>query len=197
MKFKKIMKKLFLLLIFTQLTYSQSEMELPYYEIPEYPETYSSANIMSRMIDGLGFRFYWATEGLVKSDLDYKISKDSRSTLETIRHIHSLSLMILNAVLNKPNESKSNTDFDYKSLRENTLLNIKRSSEIVSKSNDLSELKIIFNGSNGKSEYPLWNLINGPIEDAIWHSGQVVAFRRASGNPINSKISVFTGKVKD
>ena len=197
MKFKKIMKKLFLLLIFTQLTYSQSEMELPYYEIPEYPETYSSANIMSRMIDGLGFRFYWATEGLVKSDLEYKISKDSRSTIETITHIHSLSVMILNAVLIKPNDYESAAELDYETLRKNTLLNIKRSSEIISKTNNLSKLKIIFNRNNGKSEYPLWNLINGPIEDAIWHSGQVVAFRRASGNPINSKISVFTGKVKN
>ena len=191
------MKKLLLLLIFTQLTFSQSKMEIPYYQISEYPDTYSSENIMYRMIDGLGFRYYWASEGLTKTDLDFKISKDSRSTMETIRHIHSLSLMILNAVLNKPNESKSNTDLDYKSLRENTLSNIKRSSETVSKSKDLSNLKIIFNRDGNRSEFPLWNLINGPIQDAVWHSGQVVAFRRASGNPINSKISVFTGKVND
>jgi hypothetical protein len=91
----------------------------------------------------------------------------------------------------------NDTELDYETLRKNTLLNIKRSSEVISKTNDLSKLKIIFNRTSGKSEYPLWNLINGPIEDAIWHSGQVVAFRRASGNPINSKISVFTGKVKD
>ena len=115
------MRKLLLLLVFTQLAFSQSKMEIPYYQISEYPDTYSSVNIMSRMIDGLGFRYYWASEGLTKTDLDFKISKDSRSTMETIRHIHSLSLMILNAVLNKPNESKSNTDLDYKSLRENTL----------------------------------------------------------------------------
>ena len=191
------MKNLFLLLMLTQLTYSQSEMELPYYEIPEYPENYTSENIMSRMIDGLGFRFYWATEGLVKSDLDYKLSIDSRTTIETIAHIHSLSVMILNTVLIQPNDFVNDTELDYETLRKNTLLNIKRSSEVISKTNDLSKLKIIFNRTSGKSEYPLWNLINGPIEDAIWHSGQVVAFRRASGNPINSKISVFTGKVKD
>ena len=52
-------------------------------------------------------------------------------------------------------------------------------------------------GLYNRSEFPLWNLINGPIQDAVWHSGQVVAFRRASGNPINSKISVFNGKVND
>ena len=158
-------------------------------------ESYTAQNTVARMIDGLGFRYYWASEGLTKKDLDFKISKDSRSTMETIRHIHSLSLMILNAVLNKPNESKSNTDFDYKSLRENTLLNIKRSSEIVSKSNDLSELKIILNrNGENKITLPFWNHINGPISDAIWHSGQIVTNRRASGNPINPKVNVFIGK---
>lgn len=190
------MKKLFLFLIFTQLTFSQSKMDLPYYEISEYPETYSSVNIISRMIDGLGFRFYWASEKLTKTDLDYKISKDSRSTIETINHIHSLSVMILNAVLNKTNDIKEEKNLDYETLRRNTLLNFKRSSEIISKSENLSSLKIIFNKGGKISEFPLWNLINGPIEDAVWHTGQVVAFRRANGNPISSKISVFTGKVK-
>ena len=48
-----------------------------------------------------------------------------------------------------------------------------------------------------KVEFPFWNQLNGPIEDAVWHSGQIVAFRRASGNPISKKISVFTGKVRE
>ena len=46
-------------------------------------------------------------------------------------------------------------------------------------------------------EFPFWNQLNGPIEDAVWHCGQIVAFRRASGNPISKKISVFTGKVNE
>ena len=191
------MKKIFSILIFTQLTFSQSQMELPYQEIPEYPETYTSANIISRMIDGLGFRYYWASEGLMKNDLDFKISKDSRSTMETIVHLHSLSLMILNAVSNQPNTSNDNSNLNFKNLRERTLLNFKHSSEIISKSKDLSTLKITFKRGVEISEFPLWNLINGPIEDAVWHTGQIVSFRRASGNPINSNISVFTGKVKN
>ena len=28
----------------------------------------------------------------------------------------------------------------------------------------------------------------------LWHCGQVVTNRRASGNPINSKVNVFVGK---
>lgn len=40
-------------------------------------------------------------------------------------------------------------------------------------------------------------MLNGPIADALWHVGQVVSFRRSSGNPFNSKVSVFSGKVRE
>ena len=47
------------------------------------------------------------------------------------------------------------------------------------------------------TEVPFWNIINGPIADALWHCGQVVMLRRASGNPFNAKVNVFKGKVSD
>ena len=62
---------------------------------------------------------------------------------------------------------------------------------------DLEELKIKFVSKNGTSKYPFWDLINGPIEDAVWHSGQLVSFRRSSGNPMNPKVNFLTGKVRD
>ena len=52
--------------------------------------------------------------------------------------------------------------------------------------------KIIF----GDKAYPFWNAINGPIADALWHCGQIVSFRRSSGNPFPKGVSVFTGKVR-
>tara|TARA_B100001057_G_C22633209_1_gene865224 strand:+ start:720 stop:932 length:213 start_codon:yes stop_codon:yes gene_type:complete len=38
--------------------------ELPFYSIPSEAEYYTTANTITRMIEGLGFRYYWATEGL-------------------------------------------------------------------------------------------------------------------------------------
>jgi hypothetical protein len=43
-------------------------------------------------------------------------------------------------------------------------------------------------------EFPFWNQINGPISDALWHCGQVVMNRRASGNPLQLGVNVFVGK---
>ena len=60
----------------------------------------------------------------------------------------------------------------------------------------LDEFDIVFINGERKTEFPFWNLLNGPIADALWHVGQVVTFRRSSGNPFNAKASVLTGKLR-
>ena len=81
---------------------AQSE-ELPYYSIPDAPDSYDAHNVAARMVDGLGYRYFWATEGLREEDLSYRPSETSRTTMETIEHIYGLSKTIINASLSKPN----------------------------------------------------------------------------------------------
>jgi hypothetical protein len=174
-----------------------SQENLPFYEISNYPESYSEAEIVGRIIDGLGFRYYWATEGLTEEDLNFRLPNDSRSSIETIVHIYDLSNMILNTALNSPVEKKSIEGMEFKEIREKTLFNLKEASDIFKKTKNFDDYSIVFLRNSKKVEYPFWNQLNGPIEDAVWHCGQIVAFRRASGNPISKKISVFTGKVRE
>tara|TARA_B100000029_G_scaffold513325_1_gene612575 strand:- start:1087 stop:1665 length:579 start_codon:yes stop_codon:yes gene_type:complete len=191
------MKKIFLLLLVTPLIMNSQE-KLPFYEISDYPESYSQAAMVGRMIDGLGFRYYWATEGLTDKDLNFRLPNESRSSYETIIHIYDLSKMILNTALNLPIDMNPNEGMEFKEARENTLNNLKKASEIFKKTDNFDELKITFlRGDSEKVQFPFWNQLNGPIEDAVWHCGQIVAYRRASGNPISKKISVFTGKVNE
>ena len=75
---------------------------------------------------------------------------------------------------------------DYQGLREKTLNNLKYVFNKLKVTEDLSTLTITLNQGGNKMSFPFWNMINGPIADAIWHCGQVVTNRRASGNPINS-----------
>jgi hypothetical protein len=171
--------------------------KLPYYEIPEYPERYNQGTVAARMIDGLGFRYYWATEGLRTEDLNFKPSEEARTSEETIDHILGLSNVIVNSTINKTNENTDFAGLTFHQKRKMTLENLKKAADILRDSEDLSQFKIIFKGENGSREFPFWNQINGPIEDAIWHCGQVVSFRRSSGNPFNSKASVFTGKLRE
>ena len=191
------MRYLFVFLLSLTFLNMNSQENLPFYEIPDYPESYSEAGIVGRMIDGLGFRYYWATEGLTDTDLAYKLPNGSRSSMETIIHIYDLSNMILYTALNSPIEMMSTEGMGFKEIRKNTLLNLKQASDIIKKTKNFEDLSIIFLRNDKKIKFPFWNQLNGPIEDAVWHCGQVVAFRRASGNPISNKISVFTGKVQE
>ena len=73
------MKSIYFFLLIT-LSMNAQQDQLPFYEIGEYPSEYSSTSIVSRMIEGLGYRFYLSTESLKEEDLNYKPSQDSRST---------------------------------------------------------------------------------------------------------------------
>ena len=53
------------------------------------------------MIQGLGFRYHWATEGLRAEDLEYRPTKEAQSTLGTLQHIYGLTKTILNAAKNE------------------------------------------------------------------------------------------------
>ena len=66
-----------------------------------------------------------------------------------------------------------------------------------SSSDDLEDYMVRFESADKFSEFPFWNLLNGPIADAINHVGQVVSFRRSSGNPIHPGVRVFIGKTKE
>ncbi|UZO79678.1 hypothetical protein NBT05_12020 [Aquimarina sp. ERC-38] len=61
---------------------------LPYVQIPNTPENYTSGTVISRMIDGLGYRYYWATEGLREEDLAFQPSEEAQSSFQTIVHIY-------------------------------------------------------------------------------------------------------------
>lgn len=178
------------------ITNSQNE-ELPYYEIPDYPANYNECTVITRLIDGLGFRYYWATEGLRDKDLAFKPSEGGRTTSETVDHIYGLTKTIINSALKKPNIPTEEAEMTFAEKRAKTLNLLKQAADIFRKSDDLSEFTMVFVRGENTTEYPFWNQINGQISDALWHVGQVITHRRTSGNPFNSKVSVLQGKVRD
>ena len=179
---------------------STTSSDLPYYQIPDYPAEYTAETVAARMVDGLGFRYFWATEGLREEDLAFKPSEGARTSSETIDHILGLTNIILNSVLKEPNiRSTEQPKLSFDEKRKKTLENIKQTSDILkaAKPGELQDFQMVFKNGENTSEYPFWNQINGPISDAIWHVGQVVTHRRSSGNPFNSKVSVLRGRVRD
>jgi hypothetical protein len=173
---------------------------LPYYEIPPQPESFSAGAVASRFVDGLGFRYYWATEELRPEDLSFRPSKEARTSEETIAHIYGLSKIIVNSTTKTVNLSDGENEkiLPFEEMRRRTLENLKKASDILRTSTDqqMNDYKVVFKRDGKISEFPFWNQINGPIADCLWHVGQVVTFRRSSGNPFTEKVSVFSGTVR-
>lgn len=171
------------------------ESKLPYHQIPDYPEEYNEYTVAARFVDGLGFRYYWATEGLKDEDLDYRPAEDVRTIRETLDHIYGLSKTIINSVKSKLNVSEEE-ELTLKELRKLTLENIHMASKILKdgKDSEMDDYKILFGKEDNIREFPFWNMMNGPVEDAVYHTGQVVAFRRAAGNPIPTGVRFLLGE---
>ena len=193
------MKSVFFILLGLYHLTIMSQTREYFKDISEYPTEINNGNIISRMINGLGYRYYWATENLKENDLMYRPSKDAYSTKETIVHIFTLSKTVYNTTLSKINE-RPDTDIpnDYESIRSETLQFLEKASKNFSNLNgkELDEMKIKFNRGGTIKSFPIWNLLNGPIADAIYHTGQIVSFRRTTGNPIDSSVNVFMGSYR-
>ncbi len=82
-------------------------------------------------------------------------------------------------------------------LRNGTLKNLKIVYDMLNENADISQMQVRLNLNGQSLAFPFWNAINGPISDSLWHTGQIVSFRRASGNPINPKVNVFIGKTME
>jgi len=173
---------------------------LPFYQIPEAPDSYTAESVAARMVDGLGYRYFWATQGLTQLDLDYKPSDDTRTIRETLEHIDGLAQGIANATLQKPNvRGAAKVEITWEEQRLLTLNNLKSASDILHQVSEgsLEKFDIVFQRGEKSSSFPFWNLINGQISDALWHTGQIVMMRRAAGNPIPPGVNVFLGKTSE
>ena len=197
------MKKLLLLFAAFVASYAvQAESDKPYYyQIPEAPDSYSGPNVAARLVDGLGFRFFWATEGLRAEDLAYSPGEERRSIENTIDHIFTLTLIAANATRGEttvfPVDLKG---MSFAEKRAGALANIKTASVNLkgATEQDMESFKMAFQyPDGGTGEYPFWNEVNGPIADALWHCGQIVSFRRSSGNPLQSNLSLLEGRLRE
>lgn len=180
----------------TAMLYGQARSTDFFYQIPENPEDYTAGTVAGRIVDGLGFRYYWATEGLTKEDLLFRPSEEARSIEETVDHILSLSDVILNSVNEQPSKGVTMDGMTFEAKRSQTLENIMNTSLLLkgATDEDLTRFNMVFSET---IQYPFWNMLNGPIADAINHVGQIITLRRTNGNPINQNISVLQGTVKD
>jgi len=157
--------------------------ELPYYLIPDPPDTVSGVSVLIRLIDGLGFRFRWATEGLREHDYHFRPDAQCMSIKELIEHIWGLINLITVSLTGDRANKSDNINLVRKSVLD--MIVDLRKTLLYMNDNELKHARI--------HGHPFWHFINGPFADALTHVGQINSFRRLAGNP-TPDVDVFTGK---
>jgi len=175
------------------------QMDTHYQQLPKPPKTVNGISVLKRQVQGLGFRYYWGTEGLTPNELQFRTTREARTVRETLEHIYFLCVTVQNTVSQTDaNRFDDVTDVSWEALRAATLVAIKAAEQHLETidENALEEQDVIF-ASGLKTDFRFLYLINGPLSDALTHVGQVVSFRRAAGNPQPKGVNVFTGIKKE
>ncbi|MFC1606354.1 DinB family protein [Candidatus Latescibacterota bacterium] len=144
-----------------------------YHSMPVIPDEISAGNIICRMLAGMGFRFYWATDELTEETYAFQPCEGARSIGETVEHIWDL----LNWIYRTTGTAGKIKPSGAQHLRESTLELIAILEDAFSKM-DNKELAAIH-----IHKHPFWLIINGPISDILTHIGQISVLRRMAGTP--------------
>jgi len=141
---------------------------------PPEPAEVSASNAIARLIDGLGYRLYWALCGLTEEECQYTICDGAPSIRDILRHILGLVNWVHRHVYGeqmtrKPSIIDQGID---------TLLALEKLRQTFLEMTDaeLAGYKL--------RNMSFWNYINMPLSDALHHVGQVSILRRGAGNPV-------------
>jgi hypothetical protein len=164
--------------------------ELPYTKIPEPPREMTSATVLVRLVDGIGFRYRWATEGLTEEDMAFQPCATSMKVGELLAHIHGL-LAISESYLTDAKRVEVGT-LNLDERRRQTLDTVLRIRDSLLALDDDYLAKREYKVPWASEPLPVWYLINGPLSDILTHIGQIASWRRINNNPI-WRANVFFG----
>jgi len=170
--------------------------------IPAPPDEVRGATVLARLVDGLAFRYRWATEGLSESELAFRPAEGAMSTSELLDHVHKLARWVEGTVRRTIDSEPERMDErepiaeDVEGVRASTLARFARLRAQLVELSDSDLARIEITGTRSKGAQPFWSMINGPLADALTHVGQINTYRRIAGNPAPAA-DVFRGLPPD
>lgn len=156
--------------------------ELPYRKIPKYSEKINNGLIMARMVDELGYKYYWTSEGLNEEDVRTEFGS-TNILYSLLDYIDQLSLLIASYVLNQPFLDSVYEEKSISKLRKRTLFNLKNASNALI-------------GSNTTTQLPFWDILDEPISDVNWYCDQIISYRRKNGISCDERIDPLNKESK-
>lgn len=176
-----------------------------FHSLPAPPaDTPCGSTVLARLVDGLAFRYRWATHGLDREDLRFRPCDDAMTLDELLDHLRYLARwMHTNVRAAKLSHDPvpypeccaglADPAGDPDVLIHQTLSAL---ADLRADILDLGEeglTRVVLIGGREPTAFPVWNLINGPLSDALTHVGQVTSWRRILGKPV-PKHDVFRGR---
>lgn len=136
------------------------------------PDQITVSAVLSRMVDGVGFRFFWATDKLLSETYHFKPAAERWTIADTVSHIWDLSDWICSSLkLDRPIKPESPRE-----QRNSILENLYKIKFFLADIDNQGLQEISINGQ------PFWNLIFGPFEDMVSHVGAIDNLRRSAGD---------------
>ena len=169
---------------------------MPYTTLPELPAEVGAVQVLARLVDGLAFRYRWATEDLRPEDVAFRPTPDAFTLGEILEHVARMMEWIERALtLDKGEENEDIVPPEsHEDTRRMTLATLERirARFLALGDSGLGDVRIVGSSRPG-DDRPFWNMINGPLADALTHVGQVNTYRRMTGNP-TPRADVFRGR---
>lgn len=160
--------------------------------IPAPPDNITPGAILARLVDGLAFRYYWATEGLRPEDAAFRVCEGSLTILEVMQHLWRL-LSFAHHCAAPGSSAPGDPPGDMQTVRNETLGVLQAMRETFLNMSEKELGAVVIRRKNVDGAFPFWNLISGPLADALTHVGQINSWRRANGNPVR-KVNYLAGK---
>lgn len=178
--------------------------DVPFSEPPEAPARFDGAGVLLRLVQGLAFRSRWASEGLPDELGGFSHGAGAMTIAGLMTHIEQLVRWVTDTVgaheagvdtaraLEEQRAARRRGDLHTPAAaRARTLAALVELSALIARLDDrrLATLRI----GAGPDALPVWNLVNGPLADALTHVGQLSSWRRLAGSPA-PKADVFRGR---
>ena len=162
-----------------------------YQNLPAPPNDCTAANVLARLVDSLGYRFYLATNGLSEKEADFRPVEGSMNIRELLDHMHKVLFFAYQAFYSDASFRKGMHSLE--EYREGIL---ELAHDFSGRLKEITEEELAASQVYLKrtdTHYSFWYLINGPIGDVLTHIGQINSWRRMAGNPVE-RTSPFTGE---
>lgn len=157
-------------------------MALPFHTLSPPPAAeITGVAVFARLVDGVGFRYHWATEGLRPEDLDFSPGAGCMPLRQMLQHVHRMAQWVERGLAGQPCPPASGPE-DLGTLRHQTLdlLAAIRAHALALGEKGLAQAAF----PRGGEVYTVWNIVNGPLIDIVHHVGQIATYRRLLGNPV-------------